>query len=308
MTVEDKTAPEWLTRALAAPRTSRFVEVAGCPIHYLVWGDAGKPGLAFIPAGGAHAHWFAHIAPLFADQFHVIAIDPAGCGDSGRRAEYTQDLLSAEILGAVADSGMLAAAAKPVLVGHSAGAQHVVRAAQAHGAALLGVIGIDGLRYARFAKDHALAILDGPRKPPPPPRIYASFTEAISRFRLMPAPLAPVHAPWILDNIARHSYREVEGGWAIKFDPAQMQTVNLAFELKDALKNLPCRAASLYSEHTHVADEHAGTAMTELNDGKITSFIIPGTTHYPLIDSPFAFVAALKGIVLTWLAETHRNA
>lgn len=306
MTDENKTAPDWFTRALGSPGASRVVEVEGCPIHYLQWGDAAKPGLLFVPASGAHAHWFAHVAPFFADQFHVVAMDPAGCGDSGRRAEYTQALIIAEIRGVAADSGMFAAQVPPVLVGHSAGAQHAVRAAQLHGAHLLGVIGIDGLRYARLAKDQALAHLEGPRKAPPPPRVYASFEEAVSRFRLMPAPLAPVNAPWIVENIARHSYRQVEGGWAVKFDAAQSGPITLAFELKDALKDLPCRAASLYSEHTHVADEHAGAAMTALNDGRITSFTIPGATHYPQIDNPFAFVAALKGIVLTWVAETHR--
>lgn len=302
MTTEDKT-PAWFTRAVATPCESRFAEVEGCAIHYLQWGDAAKPGLVFVPASGAHAHWFAHVAPFFADQFFVIAVDPAGCGDSGRRAKYTQALITAEIIGAAAHSGMFAAAVPPVLAGHSAGAQHAVRAAQAHGAKLLGVIGIDGLRYARLAKDHALAHFEGPRKTPPPPRVYASLEDAVSRFRLMPAPLAPIEAPWILAYIARHSYRQVAGGWSVKYDSTQGSTLSLAFELKNVLKDLSCRAASLYSEHTHMADEHAGTAMTALNDGRITAFTIPGTTHYPLIDSPFAFVAALKGILLSWIAE-----
>jgi pimeloyl-ACP methyl ester carboxylesterase len=307
MTTEPIAAPDWFTRAVAAPRKSRFVEVEGCPIHYLQWGDPENPGVVFVPASGAHAYWFAHVAPLLADQLHVIAIDPAGCGDSGRRSAYGQTTIIAEIIGAAADSGMLSAAVPPVLVGHSAGAQHAVRAAQQHGEQLLGVIGIDGLRYARLEKDHALAHLEGPRKTPPPPRVYGNFEEAVSRFRLLPVPLASIDAPWIFDYIARHSYRQVEGGWAVKFDAAQASSITLAFELKDALKDLRCRAASLYAEHTHVADEQAGNTMTALNDGRITAFTIPGTTHYPLIDSPFAFVAALKGIILTWIAETRRS-
>src|SRR5579862_4780118 len=92
------TTPEWFTRAVTAPRESRFVDVAGCAIHYLRWGDPARPGLLFVPASGGHAHWFAHVAPLFADQFHVAAIDLAGCGDSGRRDVYRQETITAEIM------------------------------------------------------------------------------------------------------------------------------------------------------------------------------------------------------------------
>lgn len=297
-----ETAPEWFTRALAQPGTSRFAEVAGCPIHYLEWGEPQNPGLVLVPASGAHAHWFAHVAPYLAGQLHVIALDLAGSGDSGRRARYSQDLITQEMMAAATDSGMFSAPVPPVFLGHSAGAQHVVRAAQAHGAAWLGVIGVDGLRYARLAKDHAIAHLEGPRKAPPPAKIYPSLAEATARFRLMPAPLAPIGADYILHNIAQHSYRAVEGGWASKFDPAQGATITLAFELRDALKDLPCHAAALYAEHTHVADETAGAAMTALNDGRITAFTIPGATHYPMLDNPFAFIAAVQGVVLSWVA------
>ena len=37
--------------------------------------------------GGANAHWWDHIAPTFADQFHVVALDFRGHGDSERPEE-----------------------------------------------------------------------------------------------------------------------------------------------------------------------------------------------------------------------------
>lgn len=299
------TAPEWLRRTLAAPGLSRFVEVEGCAIHYLEWGRAEKPGLVFVPESGGHAHWFDHVAPLFADQFHVVAIDLAGCGDSGRRPAYTNELIAAEIMAVCAHAGMFAGPVPPILVGHSAGAQFALRTAIANDAALLGVICIDGLRYAKLAKDHAVHILGGERPAPKPPRIYASLEEAVSRFRLRPEPLAPIDAPHILDNIARHSFRPVDGGWTAKFDPAQASTITLALELTDALKDLNCRSAAIFSEHTHLADETAGDAIGVASKGRTVAFTVPGTTHYPLIDSPFAFVAAAKGVALTWVAECN---
>jgi pimeloyl-ACP methyl ester carboxylesterase len=99
-----------------------------------------------------------------ADQFHVVSMDIAGCGDSGRRDHYTLELIVSEIMAVCADSGMLSAAVPPILVGHSVGGQHIVRVAMAHGKSLLGVIAVDALRYAELAHDKAV----GPGNSSPP--------------------------------------------------------------------------------------------------------------------------------------------
>jgi pimeloyl-ACP methyl ester carboxylesterase len=305
-TPAESPAPEWFTRAIAAPHESRTVEVQGCPIHYLSWGNRQRPGLLFVPPSGGHAHWFAHVAPLFVDRFHVGAIDLSGCGDSGRRESYTRELVTREIAGVLAHSGMLAASAPPALVGHSAGAQFAVRAAQAIGENLLGVIAIDGLRYARLEKDHALAVLDKPRPAPPPPKVRPDLAECVARFRVTPRPLIDMGNEFIVRHIARHSFRAVPGGWIAKFDAAHSGVIDLAFELTPALKDLPCLAASIYSEHSHLTDKTAGRTVSEMNEGKVTALTIPGTSHYPQIDSPFAFVATIKAIMLGWHAERSR--
>lgn len=299
--------PAWFTRALAAAGESRFVEVDGCPIHYLRWGDPRRPGLLMVPASGGHAHWFAHIAPLLADQFHVVSIDIAGCGDSGRRTAYATEQIVAEIISVCADSGMFAADIPPVLLGHSGGAQFALRAAIAHHQKLLGAISIDGLRYARLARDNGVAILDGPRAVPRPARVHASFEEAVSRFRLSPAPQVPIGHDYILDHIARNSFREVEGGWQLKYDPAQILALNLSLDIKDKIAGLSCRVAAIYAEHTHIAEADVHDALDALTGGTVPVFVMPGTSHYPPIDSPLAFVSTVKAILLCWVAERRRE-
>ncbi|MFV8817166.1 alpha/beta fold hydrolase [Haliea sp. E17] len=303
MSQHPESAPDWFVRAIHTPRESCIVQVDGCAIHYLRWGDRKRPGLVFVPPSGGHAHWFAHVAPLLADQFHVIALDPAGSGDSGRRDSYGQDSISAEILSVCADSGMFSAKCPPTVVGHSAGAQWVVRTAQAHGKQFLGVIAIDGLRYDELEKDHAVKILKGRTFEPRPAKVYPSREEALAKFRLAPAPLQEVSNTFVVDYIAEHSFRETDGGWTTKYDPAQGATIDLALELKDALGKLACHGAALYSEFTHLAEADVADRMGELNGPAVPVFIIPGTSHYPQIDQPFAFVAALKGVVLTWIAS-----
>lgn len=304
---EEKSPATWLDRALAAPFGSHVVDVAGCPIHYLQWGDRARPGLMFVAGAGGHAHWFSHVARLFADQFNVVAIDPGGCGDSGRRPAYALDLVIAEIMAVCADAGMLAGNVPPILVGHSAGGQFVVRTAIAEGAALLGVIAVDAIRYARLAGDPALRPRPETPQAAPPPRLYPDEASAIARFRLQPAPLVAVESPALLAHIARHSVREVEGGWTWKFDSGLTATLSAGLDLVDALADLPCRFAALYGEKTHLADETMLEKMTLATRGEAPVFVIPGSGHYPMLDNPLAFVTAIKGIATGWLAAERRD-
>ncbi|MDE2301556.1 MAG: alpha/beta hydrolase [Sphingomonadales bacterium] len=290
--------PAWLTRALASAGESCLVEVAGTPIHYLRWGARANPGLALIAGAGGHAHWFDAIAPLLAEQYHVIAIDPGGCGDSGHRAAYATELVITEIMAACADAGLLSAPAAPVLVGHSAGGQFALRAALAHGAALRGVIALDALRYAELPGDPALRPREA--RPMRAPRLHADRASAVARFRFTPEPRVPIGLPALTDAIAGHSVREYPGGWGWKFDPGFGAILSAGLDLRDRLGEIRCRVAAIYGEHTHIAGPDAVARVGALGGGRVATFVIPGAGHYPMLDSPLACVAALRGVLAAW--------
>ena len=94
-------APRWFRDALAAPYEDHFVEVAGCRIHYVRWGDPGSPGVILVHGGAAHAHWWTPIAPQLARDCQVIAVDLSGHGDSGRheRRRRAQPLVTGSLSG-----------------------------------------------------------------------------------------------------------------------------------------------------------------------------------------------------------------
>ena len=83
--------PEWFENAVGMAPTSHRVTVEDCPIHYLLWGPetSEKPGLLFVHGGAAHAQWWSFIAPFFAEDRPVAAIDLSGMGESGRRDDTT---------------------------------------------------------------------------------------------------------------------------------------------------------------------------------------------------------------------------
>ena len=78
-------APKWFSRALKHTPESSTVQVEGCPIRCLRWGDPDAPGIVLVHGGAAHAHWWSFLAPMLASAYNVVAFDMSGHGDSGRR-------------------------------------------------------------------------------------------------------------------------------------------------------------------------------------------------------------------------------
>jgi pimeloyl-ACP methyl ester carboxylesterase len=97
----ERDVPAWFTRAVRSPVESRYVEVDGTPIHFLSWNvqDAHKPGLLFAHGFRAYARWWSFIAPFLLSRYRVVALDFAGMGDGGSRAEYNAALFSRDIIG-----------------------------------------------------------------------------------------------------------------------------------------------------------------------------------------------------------------
>src|SRR4051812_49838601 len=107
-------SPDWFRRALDVPFTDPTVDVDG-PIHFVAWGERGRRGLVFVHGGGAHAHWWTHVAATFAEEFRVVAIDLSGHGDSGHRDSYALELWTDEV---VAVSNAAGIEGRPVIIGH----------------------------------------------------------------------------------------------------------------------------------------------------------------------------------------------
>jgi esterase len=61
----------------------KYIEVNGIRLHYLDWGSNGKPPFIMLHGISRIAHQFDHIAPVFRKDYHVMAIDMRGHGDSG---------------------------------------------------------------------------------------------------------------------------------------------------------------------------------------------------------------------------------
>jgi pimeloyl-ACP methyl ester carboxylesterase len=291
-------APEWFTRALDVPFTDNEVTVGGAAIHYLGWGEPGRRGLVFVHGGGAHAHWWTHVAASFADEFRVVAIDLSGHGDSEHRDLYAFEQWTDEVLAVARHGGI---DGRPVVIGHSMGGHVTIATAALHGDDLEGVI-----------------VCDSPVTEPDPevesyrlkqafgrPRTYGSVEDAVTRFRTVPP--QDHYLDYVIDHVARRSLREVDGGWQWKFDRrifeqfSHMRGVALPY-----LPRVRCRFALLRSEFGLVTRD-IGASMYEAL-GRVAPVIeLPQAGHHAMLDEPLVLLTALRTLLADWdHSDPHR--
>lgn len=283
-------APDWFQHALAQKPDDVVIDVQGCAIHYLQWGDREKPGIVLVHGGAAHAHWWSFIAPLLTSQYHVVALDLSGHGDSGRRGDYKREVWAEEVMAVARHAGIVGA---PLLVGHSMGGIVCIAAAARFGDRLAGAI-----------------IVDSPVRRPDPeseegtrgrafrnPKTYADFETAVAKFRLIPP--QPCENDWIVDHVARHSLHQTESGWTWKFDPVVFRRATPE-SIAENLAQVRCRVALFRGELSFLVTPDVADYMYELLDRNAPVVEIPQAYHHLLLDQPLAFVSALRAILADW--------
>lgn len=289
--------PAWFSKAIAVEPRRSSVEVQGCALNVLSWGDPALPGLVLVHGGAAHAHWWSFLAPLLANRYSVVAFDLSGHGDSGRRTQYPRRIWADEVMGVIEAARF---PSPPIVVGHSMGGIVSIVTASVYGAELAGAIIVDapvrrpdpesdsGRRGAEFRN----------------PKVYPDRATAQKRFRLVPQ--QPCDNQFILDYIALHSLQEVPGGVTWKFDPTVFMNVSTDL-LSDYLASARCRIALIRGEHSLVVPPETGEYMYELLQRNAPMVEIPEAHHHLILDQPLAFIAALRALLSDWEHSVPKN-
>ncbi len=289
-------APRWFLDAIADEPEDRTLSVHDCPVHYLLWGEAGRPGLLFVHGGAAHAHWWSFIAPLFTPEYRVAAIDLSGHGDSGRRDAYPREIWSDEVIAVAQDAEF---EGPPIVIGHSMGGFVTISTAARYGDRLAGAV-----------------VLDSPVRRPDPeaeegdrgssfrnPKVYPDEATAMKHFRTVPE--QPSSLPYVLDHVGRKSLRSVEDGVTWKFDPVifQHETPRAAHEV---LRKVSCRIALFRAENGIVTPDIA-EYMYELLGRNAPVIEIPEAHHHMMLDQPLLLVTGLRTLLADWEHSVPRS-
>jgi pimeloyl-ACP methyl ester carboxylesterase len=284
--------PEWFTKALATAPQERRVDVDGTAISYLAWGDPGPRGIVLVHGGGAHAHWWDHIAPLLALDRRVLALDLSGHGDSGRRDTYPLGAWATEVLAVAADAGLTEA---PTVIGHSMGGLVTLRLASLFGARLAGAVVIDSPVRNRDLTPEEMAARE--RRAFGPLRVYPSREDAIAHFRTIPPQET---LPYATAHVAATSIRPTPDGdgWTWKFDPRIFGREPFGAAAA-TLTRLDCRIALFRAEHGIMSAQMSQILYDRL--GRVAPVIeIPAAAHHIMLDQPVALIAALRTLLSDW--------
>lgn len=302
--------PEWLNEALAVPREQGFVDVDGCPINYFRWGDRSKPPILMTHGFLAHARCFAFIAPFLANDYHLVAFDMSGMGDSGWHDRYSEETRIKELIAVAEATGMFDHELKPTIIAHSFGSMVSTAAMYEHADKFSGLIVCDLMIYRPSTLEQHKELMG-----PPGGRadrgdknnIYPDYETARSRFRL--APPQAVNVPVLMDFMAYHSLKQVDGGWTWKFDPSVFKAFTAEshdrwiYSGKRVAEN-PARTAIIHGEQSKLFIPDSVAYMHELRDKlglpRLPIIGVDNAQHHLMLDQPLAFVSALKSVLEFW--------
>ena len=285
-------APKWFRDALAMPFEQASIEVHGAEVNYLTWGAPTSTGLVFVHGGGAHAHWWTHIAASFAPWMRCVALDLTGHGDSGRRESYSLETWTDEVVAVAGAAGI----GTPVVIGHSMGGMVTIATAARHPDFTAGAVIVDS-PVAHEDPEVAAARIKSSFGTP---RLHTDLDEVLARFRTVP-PQAN-YLDYVIDHVARRSLLQVDGGWMWKFDAnfwhgmgGSPRTSALPY-----LSQIESRVALIRCEDGLVDTEIGRFMYAEM--GRRTPVVeLPTAGHHPMLDVPLILITAIRALLADWL-------
>jgi pimeloyl-ACP methyl ester carboxylesterase len=286
--------------------TSHYYYSQRLKLHYVDWGNGAKPLLVLIHGGRDHARSLDEIALHFRSQYHIIAPDLRGHGDSewARGSEYS----TVEYVLDLAQLLEQLASFPVVLLGHSLGGAIALQYSGVYPERVARLVAVEGLGPSPRHMEHR----------PPHERMqawigemrafagrrthgYATLADAVQRMRAANARLTAVMA----EHLTVHgTYRNEDGTYTWKFDNYVRASSPYDFNLEDARRiwsRITCPTLLIRGTDSHASDPK--------QDGRASAFRrcqvvdIPHAGHWVHHDQLERFLR----VVGEFLGQTSRD-
>ncbi len=267
---------------------SHEVQVGQMRFHYLDWGNKQLPPVVFLHGGALNAHTWDLVCLALRDDYHCIALDQRGHGDSdwAEDADYSMDAQLGDTKGFVDKIGL----DKFILVGMSLGAINSLAFAVNHPERLNKLVIIDaGPEMRRPGSSRIRDFVNG-----------VAETVTIEAIIEKALEFNPRRDPVILRRSLMHALRQQpDGTWRWKYDRRRFQVLDQETHraeraaLADGLSRIKCPTMIVRGGESDVFHEEDGIRLAQrLPDGRFVT--VPRAGHTVQGDNPKDLVAELR--------------
>lgn len=255
-------------------------------LHHLDWGNHGRHPIVLVHGSRLHAHVWNHFSRRFKHEYHIIAVDQRGHGDSEwcPQEGYGFEDFYADLRAVIETRGLK----RYTLIGHSLG-------------------GMVSMLYANRHHDEIerLVLVDitagRPPVPPdadisritetPPPRDFESHEQATTYLGSL-LTRAPSH---MIEESVRYGMRQIDSGrYTWKYDPAMLARRRPAgIDFWNVVKEIPIPTLVQYGSHSNVVTPELAQRMAEtMPDCRVDR--IEDAGHALFTDQPEAFAQSVE--------------
>ncbi len=270
-------------------------------LHYLDWGNEDAPTLLLLHGSADHARSWDRVARELRADWHVIAPDLRGHGDSAWSPDgaYPMAAYAYDLAELIAQTGPLA------IVGHSLGGAIALRHAALFPETVTQLVAIEGMgpAPAQMAERAARPVTAQWREWTERrrtllarrPRLFETIEAAEARLRARNG-----HFPdALIRHLVLHGLDRAEGGgYRWKHDPlvnSRMPTDLDGAELAALWRAVACRTLLLYGADSWASNPAEDGRAAHLRDAVLT--VIPEAGHWLHHDRHDLFMAALRGFL-----------
>ena len=268
-------------------------------LHYLDWGNPDKPPLLLVHGGRDHARNWDWTAQALRDDWHVIAIDHRGHGDS----EWVSDgnYSAGDMVYDIAQLVHQLDLAPVTIVAHSMGGQVCLRYAGIYPEMVRKLVAIEGLGPSPailaelMAKPYRERVREWIEKKRASagrtPRKYATIGDALARMREENTYLTADQA----EHLTIHGVnRNEDGTFSWKFDPhLNNWPVETGYEeLKSVWEAISCPTLLLYGANSWASNPETDGRIRYFSTASVIEFENAG--HWLHHDQFDRFIATLR--------------
>src|SRR3954465_4828437 len=267
---------------------SRYFESQGLKLHYTDWGNAAAPPLLLIHGGADHSRSWDHLAQVLRGDFHVIAPDLRGHGDSGWATGSSYNLVDHvyDLTCLIRSLGI----DKPSLVGHSMGGMVSLTYSGAFPDKVSRLVVLDGVTAfpGRRVKSADVRISDwaGDLDKFAQRKIhrYPSVADGAERMRGRNPRLTEAQAL----HLATHGMkRNDDGSFSWKFDPYLRARAPYRLSLEDNIalwSRIACPTLLVAASESFLPDPEKAGVTSHFKHAELTK--IAGAGHWLQHDKP----------------------